>query len=148
MTIVALGVVVAAAVVVVIALVAVGREVGRLEARTRPAVLQIDEAVAYIAERLPSEVAGRISHDDVRWVLGADADLLEEVTDETVDPDEEDVVDEDAAVALILSRAADERPDLSDDDVVAVLGARLEYLAEIGAIGPEARGTPEGEWGP
>lgn len=140
MTVVVLGVV-AALVVVVIALVAVGREVGRLESRARPAVLQIEQAVAFIAEHLPADVAGRISHDDVRWVLGADADLLEEVTDEAIDPDEEDVVDEDAAVALILGRAGAERLDLTDDDIVAVLAARLAYLDEIGAIGPRASGS-------
>lgn len=141
MTVVVLGVV-GALVVVVIALVTVGREVGRLERRPRPAVLQVEEAVAYIADRLADDVASRITHDDVRWILKADADLLEEVTDEGVDPDEEDVVDEDAAVALILGRAAIERPDLADDDIVAVLGARFDYLVEIGAIGPRASDPP------
>jgi hypothetical protein len=33
---------------------------------------------------------------------------------------------------------ADERPDLADEDVVAILDARLAYLEAIGAIGRPA----------
>jgi hypothetical protein len=130
---------VAAVLVVAIAFYAVGREVVLLEDRARPAVFELEEAIQFIAERLPDEVAGRISHDDVRWVLRVDAEVLEEATAEAVARgDDVEVLDEDGAVGRVLARVADERPDLSDPDVVAVLDARLAYLEAIGAIGRPA----------
>lgn len=97
----------------------------------RAAVFDMAEAVAFIADRLPPETQARISHDDVRWVLLADADLLEAVegTGE---------IDEDEAVARILELADASGRELEDRDVVAVVDARLGYLEAIGAIGPQA----------
>lgn len=149
--------------VVVIGLVVLGRETARLADVARPAVFDLTEAIDYIADRLPAETQARISHDDVRWVLLADADLLEDATAElpppapapapAPDPDagsddegaaeadsveERQVVDEDAAVARILELADASGRDLADEDIVAVLDGRLAYLEAIGAIGPEA----------
>src|SRR5918997_1222036 len=94
--------------------------IGLLAVRDRPAVFDLEEAVDFIADVLPDDVAGRLSHDDVRWVLRADVDLLEEATLEGEERPES-VVDEDDAVARIIGRAEVERPELSDEDVVAVL---------------------------
>ena len=129
---VALGV----ALVVLIGFVAVGREAGLLAATARPAVFDLEEAVEFIADRLPPEVAGRLTHDDVRWVLRADVDHLEEATDDGDPRRRLEVVDEDTPVARILARADDAGRDLADEDVVAVLEARMAYLDAIGAIGP------------
>ena len=126
-------------VVVVIGLVVLGRETARLAAAPRPAVFDMAEAVDWIADRLPSDTQARISHDDVRWVLLADADLLEEAEAfDDPDADEDHVVDEDAAVARILAAADASGRELLDEDVVAVLDGRLAYLEAIGAIGPRA----------
>jgi hypothetical protein len=140
-------------IVVVIGLVVLGRETARLSDVARPAVFDMTEAIDFIADRLPEATQARISHDDVRWVLLADADLLEDATaelapdDEREDEDGEEreaadeerqVVDEDAAVARILDLADASGRDLADEDIVAVLDARLAYLEAIGAIGPEA----------
>lgn len=143
--------------VVVIGLVVLGRETARLSDVARPAVFELTEAVDFIADRLPPDTQARISHDDVRWVLLADADLLEDATAELPEPpaspDEEgaieetpaddgeperQVVDEDAAVARILEAADESGRDISDADIVAVLDGRLAYLEAIGAIGPRA----------
>src|SRR4051794_20965101 len=133
---------VAVAGVVVVGLVVVGRETARLQATARPAVFDLEEAVDFIADRLPPEVAGRLSHDDVRWILRTDVDLLEDATE---DPDAEgaEVVDEDAAVARILERADDEERDLHDADIAAVLDARSGYLEAIGAVGPQVSGPED-----
>lgn len=162
-------------VIVVIGLLLVGRETARLAGAARPAVFDLTEATEYIADRLAPEVQARISHDDVRWVLLADADLLEEAT---ADPDERrfpwsrrplvagrpipvrdddgqvvgsgddsppdpfgQVVDEDLAVARILTAAEESGRDLADEDIAAVLDARLGYLEAIGAVGGEADET-------
>jgi len=68
------------ALIVGIGLVLIGRETARLAASPRPAVFDMTEAVEFIADRLPADTQARISHDDVRWILLADAELLEEAT--------------------------------------------------------------------
>ncbi len=126
-------------VVVVIGLVVLGRETARLSSAARSAVFDLTEAVHYIADRLPEATQARISHDDVRWILLADADLLEEATAVVAPEDEEtEVVDEEAAIARILALADESGRELADEDVVAVLDGRSAYLEAIGAIGPEA----------
>jgi hypothetical protein len=129
-------------VVVVIGLVVLGRETARLSSAARPAVFDLTEAVHYIADRLPADVQARISHDDVRWVLLADADLLEQATaeldPEVDDDDDPEVVDEEAAIVRILALADAGGRELADEDIVAVLDGRMAYLEAIGAIGPEA----------
>mgnify|MGYP000961458636 CR=1 FL=1 len=132
-------VLVAVALVVAVALGVVGREVALLADRAQPSVFEMEEAVAFIAERLPAAVAGRITHDDLRWILRADADALERFTDEQVAEGDVDlVIDEVDAVARVLARVEEERPDLDDADVAAVLDARTVYLRAIGAIGVPA----------
>ena len=137
-------------VIVVIALVVLGRETARLAAVAKPAVFDLTEAVEFIAESLPADTQARVSHDDVHWVLLADADLLEQATTDdpadaiptTDDPDLPvdplHVVDETDAVARIIGAADAEARDILDEDIVAILRARLAYLEAIGAVGPEA----------
>lgn len=137
--VVVLVVVVTLAVVVAIAFFAVGREVARLEHTVRPAVYEVEEAVHHIASALPDDVAGRLTHDDVRWILRVDAEELEAATAEHVAAGGVDeVIDPDGAVGRVLSRLETERPDLDDVDVVAVLDARLDHLRLIGAVGDVA----------
>lgn len=139
--------------VVLIGLVVVGGETARLATVARPAVFDLGEAVDFIADRLPAEAQARLSHDDVRWVLLADADLLEASTagpperrypwsrrpaPSADDAGAEAVVEDVAAVARILALADTSGRDLEDEDVVAVLDGRLAYLEAIGAVGPEA----------
>ncbi len=139
LVIIGLVVVVGVGLVVAIAFFAVGREVVLLEQRVAPSVFEMEEAVPFVADRLPDDVTARISLDDVRWVLRVDAEELEAATAEAVAAGESDqVVDPDGAVGRVLGRVTDERPDLLDTDVVAVLDARLEYLRAIGAVGDEA----------
>lgn len=137
--VVVLVVVITLAVVVAIAFYAIGREVARLERTVRPAVYEVEEAVHHIASALPEDVAGRLTHDDVRWILRVDAEELELATAEAVAAgDLDEVVDPDGAVGRVLARLEAERPDLSDVDVVAVLDARLDHLRLIGAVGDQA----------
>jgi hypothetical protein len=133
--------VVAIVAVVVMGLVVIGRETNRLAHTARPAVFELEEAVQYIVDRLPDASSARLSLDDVRWILRADVDLLEEATADPDSPDDPEVVDEDDAVARILGAADDSGRDLVDEDVVAVLDGRSAYLRAIGAIGPEADPT-------
>ena len=61
--------VVAAVLVVVIALVAVGRESFTLGAQPKQAHFDLEEAVEFVADRLPDEVTAVLTYDDVRSIL-------------------------------------------------------------------------------
>ena len=134
---------VGAVAVVVIAFVAVGLAVGRLEQETAPAVYRLSDAVDYVADRLPGEVTARISYDDVRVVLGWHLDWFAavglgtfhgaELGDPAVAVDEMAVADTDAACDAVVARSLQEGgPD--PVDVVCILEAQLSYLADIGAL--------------
>jgi hypothetical protein len=132
--------------VVGIALVVVGGETARLADAARPAVMELYEAVDYIADRLPESAQARLTHDDVRWILLTDADGLEHVVDDEDEVEEEGidddlplVIDEVDAIARILVAADRSGRDVDDEDVAAVLAGRTDYLQAIGAVGPEAR---------
>lgn len=133
---------VAVVAVVLIGFLAVGRETGIQAARARPAVFDLEEAVAFIADQLPAGVAGQVTLDDVRWVLRADVDLIEDASLEGGVQTGARVLDEDAAAARILAVAEEQDRRLSDDDIVAILRCRLRYLGVIGAVGPEVK-APE-----
>ena len=134
---------VGAVAVVVIAFVAVGAAVGRLEHETVPSVYRLSAAVEYVADRLPDEVTARISYDDVRTVLGWHLDWFSavglatshgvELGDPAVAVGEMAVADTDAACDAVVARSLSEGgPD--PVDVVCILEAQLSYLAEIGAL--------------
>lgn len=134
---------VAAVVVVVIALIAVGREAFTLGVRPRQALFDIDEAVDFVADHLPPRVTAKLSYDDVRSLLTWHIEFLR---DRGVPPTPEAaagnggpvVIDEDEPVAYVLMRAEASGVDADADDVVAVLDAESAYFVAIGAIGPEA----------
>lgn len=143
------------AIVVVIALVVVGRETARLAAVARPAVFDVTEATDYIADRLSPGAQGRLSHDDVRWILLADVDALEVATSDPtegrypwsrpeVSPEDEadQTVDDDDAVARLLALADAADRDLEDADIAEVLDRRSDYLEAIGAIGSTVDDDP------
>lgn len=141
--------VLAAIIVFAIAAATVGSTVARLAAQPSTAVLKLDEAVEWIADRLPYEVAAQISHDDVdailRWHLdyfdevGLASEYGEELGGEVVPADHEPVVAEaDEAVDYVVAKAMEDGRGIEPLHVVCVLDLQLQYLDEIGAIGPAA----------
>lgn len=152
----------AAVLVVVVALVAVGREAFTLGSRPRDALFDLDEAVGYVADHLPGEVTAKLSYDDVRnlitWHLaylddhgvpeGAKTEGPGEVGSSNGAPR---VFNQDDVASELLLQA--EAAGLAIDalDVVTVLDAEQAYLREIGAIGPpvdEAGRADDGELPP
>jgi len=138
--------VVAAVLVVVIALVAVGRESFTLGAQPKQALFDLEEAVEFVAERLPDEVTAVLSYDDVRSILRWH---LEYLRDRGV-PARRDqtgggpvVVEDDEGIAWVLGRADEAGLEVTDAEVAIVLEVELAYFAAIGAIGGEAPGLPE-----
>ena len=130
--------------VIAIGLVTVGRVVGRLSVEAPVSVFDEDEAVEWIADRLPFEVAAQLSHDDVRRIVVWHLEYLEGegVATETAFEEAPDdvVVGEDDALAYVLGRATEVGLDADDTQIAVVLETERAYLEAIGAIGPEVRG--------
>jgi hypothetical protein len=140
---------VAAVLVFAIAAGTVGRETFRLGHQPTATILDIDEAVTRVADALPEEAQARLTYDDVRRLIIAQLDHLEDkgvlarhgrdvvVTD---DGTPEVVLADDDSVAVVLGRAEAEGLEVTDEDVFRVVAAVHAYLEDIGAVGPPAAG--------
>jgi hypothetical protein len=130
----------------VIASVAIGREARRLDAVAPRAVYELDDAVTFVADRLPAASQARLTHDEVRRLLVAHMRWLHakglqpsDVVDRRQDIEEEVVVNEETSTAWLLGEAERWGIELLDDvDAVHVVQAHLAYFEEIGAVGPKA----------
>lgn len=124
---------VAAVLVVAIAWYALRRADAALAGREPWVLFEVDEAVEFVASALPDDVSARLSYEDVEALLGWHLVHLADRRDEG----EIDIADE-AAVIDLANRADADGRDLSRADVRAVLAAEAEYLAAVGALGPDA----------
>lgn len=137
---------VSAVLVFVIAAVTVGREARRLDSVAPRVVYRIDEALEFVAGRLPADTQARVTFDEVELMLREHLNWLGnrrlqavDVVDRAQDIDEPVVVDEDTLTAHLLARATARGVEILDDvDVVRVVEAHLAYLDAIGAVGPHA----------
>ena len=138
----------AAVAVFVIAAVSVGSVSGSLASRPRRSVYDLDEAVEFVAERLPDEVTARLSFDEVRAVLEAHCDYLADKGVASVATADDIgtellLVPDDEPLAWIIGRLEERSVDLSDDDVATILGVEERYYRAIGAIGGEVEGPAD-----
>jgi hypothetical protein len=132
----------------VIAAVSIGVVSGSLARRPRRSVYDLEEAVDFVADRLPDELTAQVSYDDVRSVLLFHCDYLaaKGVASERTADDIGSalvVVPDDEPTAFVLGRVTDAGLDLADDQVVQILDAELAYYEAIGAIGPQLDGPSE-----
>jgi hypothetical protein len=137
---------VAAVLVFAIAAGVIGREAHRLDAIAPRAVYQIDEAIDFVADRLPPDSQARLTPTEVETLLLAHLRWMHEnglqpdkAVDARQDIDDDVLVTEDALVAFLLAEAEAGGVDLLDDiDAVNVVDAHLAYFDAIGAVGPQA----------
>jgi hypothetical protein len=138
----------AAAIVVAIGLVTIGRITGEFADVAPTSIYDLDEAVTFVADRLPDEVTAQLSFDDVRALLRWHIEYLEDrgvarrqgVDDLAAGPL---VAAEDAAVAYVLGRAGEAGLEVADVWVVQVLDGDAAYLEAIGAIGSRLPMPPD-----
>jgi hypothetical protein len=124
----------------------IGREAHRLDAVAPRAVYQLDEAVDFVADRLPPESQARLTPAEVEALLVAHLRWLhgqglqpDKAEDARQDITEQVVISEDALVAYLLAEADAAGVELLDDvDAVNVVDAHLAYFEAIGAVGPQA----------
>ncbi len=137
---------ISAVLVFAIAAGTIGREAHRLDTIAPRAVYELDEAVDFVADRLPVESQARLTPEEVQSLLVAHINWLHAhglQPDRAVDArqtiSEQVVISEDALVAHLLGVAEEIGVELLDDvDAVNVVDAHLAYFEAIGAVGPQA----------
>lgn len=139
-------VVITAVTIFVIAAVTVGREARRLDAVAPRAVYQLEQAVAFVADRLPVDSQARLTPAELQDLLVAHMNWLHakgllpaDVIDARQSIDTPLVVADETLIGFLLGEA--ERIGiemLEDTDLVAVTEAHLAYFDAIGAVGPVA----------
>ena len=131
--------------VLLIAFVSVAFTVRNLSEVSFPSVLEVDDAVEWISERLPEEAASQLRKDEVFEIIGwwldsiDSAGLASEHGQEigegrAKDNKDESVADLDIAVDEVVARALETAEPLNELAVVVVLDLLVVYLTEIGAI--------------
>ena len=132
---------VTAAAVFAVAAGTVGREAFRLGHQPPATIFDLDEAVHYVADDLPSDAQARLTYDEVRELVLAELDHLNDEgvfaypgEEPSVPEDQDLVINEDDAAAVMIA----ENLDVLDHDIVLVVDGLHRYMAEIGAIGPKA----------
>ena len=134
--------------VLLIAFVSVAFTVRNLSEISFPSVLEVDDAVEWISERLPEEAAAQLRKDEVfeiiRWRLDSidSAGLASEHGQEigegrAKNNQAESVADLDIVVDEVVARALESNEPLNEVAVVVVLDLLIVYLTEIGAIGSQ-----------
>ncbi len=109
------------------------RRADAVMASREPSVLfEVDEAVEFVASALPDDVSARLSYEDVEALLGWHLVHLAGREREG----EIDIAD-DLAVADLVARAEADGREIGAREVRAVLAAEAEYLAAVGALGPD-----------
>ncbi|MEY4081295.1 MAG: hypothetical protein RL430_1725, partial [Actinomycetota bacterium] len=124
-------IVLSAVLVFVIAAGAVGREAHRLDAVAPRVVYEIEEAVQFVADRLPADTQARLTFDEVQVLLREHLNWMatkglqpEKPVDQVQNISEPVVVDENTLTAHLLARAGERGVEIVDDiDVVRVVDA-------------------------
>jgi hypothetical protein len=130
----------------VIAAVVIGREARRLDSVAPRAVYDLDQAIEFVADRLPTDTQARLTFDELRVLLKLHMRWIHEkglqpadVIDRPQDIADVIVLGEETLTAYLLGKAEESRIEVLDDvDVVHVVRAHLAYFESIGAVGPSA----------
>jgi len=133
--------------VFVIAAAFVGSEAFRLGHETPAAIFDLDEAVDAVGDGLPAAAQSRLSYDEVRQLILATLEHLRskgvtalpgEELRHQANPDDDVIVDDDDALAVVLGSVEAEGLDVTDEDAAEVIQGLLRHLDQIGALGPRA----------
>ena len=134
------------ALVFAVAAVVIGREARRLDAVPPNPLFNIDEAVEWIADRLPFEVSAVLSHGDVRQIVDWNLEYFRtrgvSGNGHSTHVEGPVVVGGAETVDYVLHKAQALGAEFTPAQIHAVLDAQMSYLEAIGAVGPEAPDEP------
>lgn len=118
-----------------VAAVFVIREAARLAAEPPPPVYDLEEAYEWVVERLPDLVAATLTPDDVRLILDLQAEHLR---GRGAGAEAARVLGTAEMIDDIVARAGAAGERFLPEQVAAVVDTQLEYLRDLGAVGPPA----------
>jgi hypothetical protein len=136
-------VVIGLVVVLIVAIVALGQVVGRLEPEPERQVFAHDEAVSFVAEALPEDATAVLSYTDVARIMRLHLDFLHDRGVARSGGDLTDgpgpvVIEPGDAVRFVLERGRRVGFEPEAHHVEEVIEAQLAYFEAIGAIAPVA----------
>ena len=131
-------------IVIGIAAFFVTREATRIANEPPPALYHLDDALAWVVEHLPDDVAATLTVDDVRRILEAQVDFFKRKgvssNGSTAYPAGQVVIGGSETVDFVLERCAATGERYVPEQVYGVIDTQLSYLRAIGAVGPPAEG--------
>ncbi len=131
-------------IVIGIAAFFVTREATRIAHEPPPALYHLDDALAWVVEHLPDDIAATLTVDDVRRILEAQVDFFKRKgvssNGSTAYPAGTVVIGGSETVDFVLERCAATGERYLPEQVYGVIDTQLSYLRAIGAVGPPAEG--------
>jgi hypothetical protein len=127
--------------VIAIAAFFVTREATRIAKEPPPALYHLDDALAWVVEHLPDDVAATLTVDDVRRILEGQVDFFKRKgvssNGSTAYPPGPVVIGGSETVEFIIERSAADGETYLPEQVYGVIDTQLSYLRAIGAVGPQ-----------
>ena len=128
--------------VIAIAAFFVTREATRIAKEPPPALYHLDDALEWVVEHVPDDVAATLTTDDVRRILEFQVEFFKRkgvsANGSTAYPPGTVVIGGSETVDYILERCAATGEAYLPEQVYGVIDTQLSYLRAIGAIGPPA----------
>ena len=130
----------AAGIAIAIAAAFVIREAKRMAQAPPPALYQFDDAVEWVVEHVPDDVAATLTAEDVRRILELQVEFFQRkgvsANGATEYPPGPVVIGGSETVDYIVERAAATGEAYLPEQVYGVVDTQLTYLRAIGAVGP------------
>jgi hypothetical protein len=130
----------AAGLAIAIAAFFVAREAKRIAERPPPALYQLDDAVEWVVEHVPDDVAATLTTADVRRILELQVEFFRRkgvsANGSVAYPPGTVVIGGSETVDYIVERAAATGESYLPEQVYGVVDTQITYLRAIGAVGP------------
>ena len=127
------------------------REQRRWIVDPRPAVFDVEDAVAWVSQRLPDAVMAQLSYDDVRDIIELQVEYFSRKGSSTNGSSPKSpaavVVGGSETVQFILEQTATRVDPYTPEQVYSVVEAQLAYLRQIGAVGERVDQGDSVDWG-
>jgi hypothetical protein len=120
----------------------VSREATRIAREPPPALFHFDDAVDWVVQHVPDDLAATLTPDDVRRILEFQVEFFKRKgvssNGSTAYPPGTVVIGGSETVDFILERCAATGEAYLPEQVYGVIETQLTYLRAIGAVGPPA----------
>ena len=127
-------------IVIAIAAYFVSREATRIARQPPPALYHVDDALAWVVEHLPDDVAATVTEEDVRRILEFQVEFFKRkgvsANGSVAYPPGNVIIGGAETVDYILERSAATGEAYLPEQVYGVVETQWSYLRTLGAIGP------------